>query len=883
MSKPITTDAIRAAFLEFFRQRDHRIVPSDSLVPTNDPSLLFTGAGMNQFKDEFLGKGDPALKRAVTCQKCLRVPDVENVGRTPDHHTFFEMLGNFSFGDYFKKEAILWAWEFSLEVMKLDRERLFVSVHEKDGESFDIWRNVVGLPENKIYHYGDDENFWPANAPAEGPNGPCGPCSEIYFDTGRGCGRSSCEPRCKCRRFVEFWNLVFTQFDRQGPNVLQPLAQTNIDTGMGLERMARVMQGVQTNFEIDIFVPIIQEIERLCGGQRERSAEHIARMRRIADHVRAVIFCLSDGVLFSNEGRGYVIRRLLRRAVRDGRELGQHDAFLHRLVPTVARVMHTQYPELVERQDNLARYIRTEEERFHQTLEQGMSLLAERIEELQRRRQTVLPGEQAFQLYDTYGFPLDLTELILQERGLGVDKAGFNACMERQREQARRARGVVSIFDTGPLGRLKEFAPTTEFVGYERTEDDARIIAIISGDELVESASEGEEVQVLLDRTPFYGESGGQVGDTGRLFGPGFEVQVTDALSVEGYHLHVGKVTRGRLQANEAVHAAVDAERREAIRRNHTVTHILHHVLREVLGKHVEQSGSLVAPDRMRFDYSHPQAPSREELERIEDRVNELILQDDPVSVRMTSLQEAKKAGAMALFTEKYGEEVRVVSIGQYSSELCGGTHLDRTGKIGVFRIIAEGSIAAGFRRIEAITGTSALAEVRRRDRILERLCQTLQTASEQLVERAEALLNENRELRRQLKERQKKEVFSTAENLLSEVQAVGGLKMLVKQMPDGTSVEELRTALDVLRKAEPLLIAVLASATGDGRCHLVCGATEGVVARGLSAGEVVKEVARYIEGGGGGRPDLAQAGGKNPAGIPAALERAREIICSKL
>jgi len=880
--KPIKTDEIRAAFMEFFQQLGHRVYPSDSLVPTNDPSLLFTGSGMNQFKDAFLGKGNLGFTRCVTSQKCLRVPDIENVGRTTDHHTFFEMLGNFSFGDYFKDKAIAWAWEFSLDVMALDPQRLVVSVHDKDDEAYRIWRHKIGLPADRIYRYGDDENFWPADAPTKGPNGPCGPDSEMFFDTGVGCGRPTCEPRCDCRRFVEYWNLVFTQFNRKGVNVLEPLAQKNIDTGMGLERMARIMQGVASNFDIDIFTPILQQIAHVTGASYQRDTDRGARMRRIADHVRAVVFCLSDGVLFSNEGRGYVIRRLLRRCVRDGRELGVHDAFLYKLVPVVASVMQAQYPEIAQRSENLARYIQTEEERFHQTLEQGMRLLEERIASLRKAKQAILPGEQAFQLYDTFGFPLDLTELILQERGMQVDRGGFEQHMARQREQARKARGIVSIFGTGPVAKIKEFAKPTKFLGYDTLETEGKVLAIVHGEELVDRAQEGDELQVVLDRTSLYGESGGQVGDAGRLVGPELEVRVADTLSVEGYFLHVGRVTRGTFAVGSAVRTVVDRQRRLAIARNHTVTHILHFALREVLGKHVEQSGSLVAPDRMRFDYSHPAAPTKEELERIEDRANELILCNDSLSSRVTTLKEARKAGAMALFTEKYGEQVRLVSIGDYSHELCGGTHVERTGEIGLFKIVSESSIAAGFRRIEGVTGAGAIAELRRRDGLLARLGEALQSGPDQIVERAEALVNENRDLRRELRAKEKREVAGTVEGLLAQAEDVAGVKVLVAQLPDGSSAAELRAAIDALRKVAPLSVAALAS-DGKGKCLLICGATKDAVARGVAADKVVKEAAKHIGGGGGGRPDLAQAGGKNAAGIPQALALAKQLILAAL
>ncbi|MDP6433437.1 MAG: alanine--tRNA ligase, partial [Candidatus Scalindua sp.] len=720
--------------------------------PGNDPTLLFTGAGMNQFKDMFLGKGTLGVKSATTCQKCIRTGDIENVGKTPMHHTFFEMLGNFSFGDYFKLEAIEMAWEFMLNEMKLPEERLSVSIYLDDEESYGIWLKKIGVPEDKIYRFGEKENFWPANAPSDGPNGPCGPCSEIFYDRGKdvGCRRKECAPDCDCERFVEVWNLVFTQFDRKDGGVLEPLPNKNVDTGMGLERMASVMQDVSTNFEIDIFKPIIQNISEITEVKYDSQTENGKLMNRIADHIRAIIFCISDGVLPGNEGRGYVERRLLRRAVRDGLKLGKEECFLYKLVPIIADVMHEAYSEIKQRRENIARIIKNEEERFHETLFMGNKRLDELMEGLRRSGQKRLSGQDAFQLYDTFGFPFEMTKSILEESGLNVDESGFEREMEKQREQARSSTQMTgNIFDEGPIGIIKETAKETTFLGYENCEIESRVIGLIIDEKLVKAADTGQEVHIVLDQTPFYAEAGGQVGDTGIVQTKNSKVEVSNTKKSNDIIVHIGKVVEGKIKTNENVTCVIDKGRRAAIKRNHSATHLLHYTLRQVVGQHAEQSGSLVAPERLRFDFHHFEGIKKDEIARIEELMNERIMENTPVATEEMALDKARKAGATALFGEKYGENVRVVSIGDYSQELCAGTHVKNTGEIGLFKITSESSIAAGIRRLEAVTGNDALTRIRQKEKTLDRLCNVLDVQENMAVQRAEELMLQVRDLKK--------------------------------------------------------------------------------------------------------------------------------------
>jgi len=876
------TDEIRRRYLEFFGREGHTIVPSDSLVPGGDPSLLFTGAGMNQFKEMFLGRGKMEYTRATSCQKCLRTGDIENVGRTAAHHTFFEMLGNFSFGDYFKRETIKWAWEFLLAELKVSEERLRVSVYTDDEEAYDIWANEVKVPARKIYRFGARDNFWPANAPQDGPNGPCGPCSEIFYDLGEsvGCGRPSCDPSCSCGRFVEVWNLVFTQFDRKDGGVLDPLPQKNIDTGMGLERIAAVMQGKRTNFEIDIFKPLLAEISRLTGTPYGRAAESDQRIRRIADHARATVFVISDGVLPSNEGRGYVLRRLLRRAVSDGITLGAEQVFVHTLVPVVAAVMGSQYPEIASKRENIARLVKAEEERFRETLMVGEGIIEKLLAALEAEGRKVISGEEAFRLHDTYGYPIEF--LIERAAGAGfeVDAAGFEHEMEAQRERARSGSNIAADIFAGaknPLHDLARTARATDFRGYEHDRVETRVVGILKGTALVDRATRADdEVALILEATPFYAESGGQVGDAGSIRGEGFVFEVADTQRSEGFFLHVGKLAQGSVAVGAPAVAQIDFERRLNVMRNHTATHLLQYALRKRLGNHVEQSGSLVAPERLRFDFTHFEGLRKEEIRDVERIVNEVIAENLPVSTYQTSLDDALSQGIIALFGEKYGAEVRVVRVGERSAELCGGTHLDRAGSIGFFKVIAEESVAQGVRRITAVTGAAAVEAVHRLETTIDDAARALDVPASRLVERSGEVVAEAKRLRKELEREATAKASSAAQDLTASAAKLKSLRVIVKRL-DGLSVDDLRRCVDGL-KNEKGLVTVLGSVKDD-KVALVGAVSKDLVAKGLSAVTLVKQAASEIDGGGGGRPEMAQAGGKNPAGLDRALEKAGRLV----
>jgi alanyl-tRNA synthetase len=878
------TNVIRRKFLSFFEKKGHSLFPSDSLVPEDDPTLLFTGAGMNQFKDMFLGKGTLGVKSATTCQKCIRTGDIENVGKTPMHHTFFEMLGNFSFGDYFKLEAIEMAWEFMLNEMKLPEERLSVSIYLDDEESYGIWLKKIGVPEDKIYRFGEKENFWPANAPSDGPNGPCGPCSEIFYDRGEdvGCGRKECAPDCDCGRFVEVWNLVFTQFDRKDGGVLEPLPNKNVDTGMGLERMASVMQDVSTNFEIDIFKPIIQNISEITEVKYDSQTENGKLMNRIADHIRAIIFCISDGVLPSNEGRGYVERRLLRRAVRDGLKLGKEECFLYKLVPIIADVMHEAYSEIKQRRENIARIIKNEEERFHETLFMGNKRLDELMEGLRRSGQKRLSGQDAFQLYDTFGFPFEMTKSILEESGLNVDESGFEREMEKQREQARSSTQMTgNIFDEGPIGIIKETAKETTFLGYENCEIESRVIGLIIEEKLVKAADTGQEVHIVLDQTPFYAEAGGQVGDTGIVQTENSKVEVSNTKKSNDIIVHIGKVVEGKIKTNENVTCVIDKGRRAAIKRNHSATHLLHYTLRQVVGQHAEQSGSLVAPERLRFDFHHFEGIKKDEIARIEELMNERIMENTPVATEEMALDKARKAGATALFGEKYGENVRVVSIGDYSQELCAGTHVKNTGEIGLFKITSESSIAAGIRRLEAVTGNDALTRIRQKEKTLDRLCNVLDVQENMAVQRAEELMLQVRDLRKDVQKAKKEGTREFSSELIANAREISGVK-IVTEVIEGVDIDDLRKTVDLLKESLGS-VAIVLGTTEDGKVTLVTSLSNDLVKKGLHAGNIARDIAKIVGGGGGGRADMAQAGGQLPDKINEAIDLGFRIIQEKI
>ena len=878
------TNVIRRKFLSFFEKKGHSLFPSDSLVPEDDPTLLFTGAGMNQFKDMFLGKGTLGVKSATTCQKCIRTGDIENVGKTPMHHTFFEMLGNFSFGDYFKLEAIEMAWEFMLNEMKLPEERLSVSIYLDDEESYGIWLKKIGIPEDKIYRFGEKENFWPANAPSDGPNGPCGPCSEIFYDRGKdvGCRRKECAPDCDCERFVEVWNLVFTQFDRKDGGVLEPLPNKNVDTGMGLERMASVMQDVSTNFEIDIFKPIIQNISEITEVKYDSQTENGKLMNRIADHIRAIIFCISDGVLPSNEGRGYVERRLLRRAVRDGLKLGKEECFLYKLVPIIADVMHEAYSEIKQRRENIARIIKNEEERFHETLFMGNKRLDELMEGLRRSGQKRLSGQDAFQLYDTFGFPFEMTKSILEESGLNVDESGFEREMEKQREQARSSTQMTgNIFDEGPIGIIKETAKETTFLGYENCEIESRVIGLIIEEKLVKAADTGQEVHIVLDQTPFYAEAGGQVGDTGIVQTKNSKVEVSNTKKSNDIIVHIGKVVEGKIKTNENVTCVIDKGRRAAIKRNHSATHLLHYTLRQVVGQHAEQSGSLVAPERLRFDFHHFEGIKKDEIARIEELMNERIMENTPVATEEMALDKARKAGATALFGEKYGENVRVVSIGDYSQELCAGTHVKNTGEIGLFKITSESSIAAGIRRLEAVTGNDALTRIRQKEKTLDRLCNVLDVQENMAVQRAEELMLQVRDLRKDVQKAKKEGTREFSSELIANAREISGVK-IVTEVIEGVDIDDLRKTVDSLKESLGS-VAIVLGTTEDGKVTLITSLSNDLVKKGLHAGNIARDIAKIVGGGGGGRADMAQAGGQLPDKINEAIDLGFRIIQEKI
>ncbi len=866
------TAELREKYLSFFESKGHLRLPSFSLIPEDDPSLLFTSAGMAPLKPYFLGAkpifGGREWRRVTTCQECLRVGDIENVGRTSRHNTYFEMLGNFSFGDYFKKEAILWAWEFLTEHIRLDPGRLWVTVFEDDDEAYEIWRDLVGVPEERIGRFGEDENYWPGGAITHGPNGPSGPCSEIFYDRGPAYGTpDETGPNTGSGdRFVEIWNLVFTQYDRQGPipgpGILKPLPQKNIDTGMGLYRVAAILQDVEDFYRTDTFFPIIQEVARMSGRPYEgkTSVSH----RVIADHVRAVVAALSDGATFSNTGRGYVVRRLLRRALRHGYLLGLKDPFLHRLAPLVAELLGDFYPEMRENLEAVTKQIRLEEERFLETLEGGVRRLEELLSAL--KPGGVLPGEEAFRLYDTYGFPLDLTVEIALERGFGVDTEGFEEAMRLQQERSRAAmafeRGIFKR-SAQVLEELYEEKGGTEFVGYTDLETEAEVLALLAGDGSLAEAKAGTEVQVVLDKTPFYAEGGGQVGDFGHLEWPGGRAKVeTTRRTEQGIYLHRARVEEGVLRVGEKVRAVVDPRRRET-ERNHTATHLLHAALRAVLGPHVRQAGSLVAPDRLRFDFTHPEALGLEELERIERLVNRWIMADLPVRWTYKPLEEARKEGAMALFGEKYGEVVRVVEVAEASKELCGGTHVRRTGEIGAFFIVKEEAVSAGVRRIEAVTGEGAvsfLQEMRRRSR---RLAELLGTGEAGLEER---VLRLKEELRAKDKEVEAlKARLARAEIQEGAVEEKGGLRYTV-QAVSGLDLAALRQAADdlVARGVDVVLLFSGESA--------VLKLSKRAMEKGLDAGTLFRSLTERAGGRGGGKGSLAQGGGLDFARARTAL-----------
>jgi len=866
---------IRESFLSFFESKGCKRLPSSSLVP-DDPSLLLTSAGMVQFKPVFLGARDIGVTRATTCQKCARTTDIDIIGTTGRHHSFFEMLGNFSFGDYFKSEACAWAYEYSTRVLGMDPDRLWFSIYEDDDEAEAVWRDEVGVPQERIVRMGAKDNFWSA-----GPTGPCGPCSELYYDQGAevGCGRDTCAPGCDCDRFVEYWNLVFMQYDRQEDGTLQPLPKKNIDTGMGLERVAAIMQGVRTNFETDDLRALVAVGEALSGIALGAAEKTDVSLRILADHARAVAFLIADGVLPANEGRGYVLRRLLRRAIRHGRLLGVEGAFMVRLVDTVIERWGAPYPELVENAELIRGIVASEEERFSVTLRQGLAFLTEVIDG-RAEGATVLDGNEAFTLHDTYGFPYELTSEIAAESGLEVDHEAFETAMEAQRKRGRAAVKDESWSFGSAFDDIARTAGATEFLGYAVDEADSTVAGIVVGGVSVERIEAGQEGEIVLAATPFYAEQGGQVGDTGTLSADGARFAVSDTrFAVPGLVSHVGTVEAGVISVGDKVHAAIDVMRRERIRRNHTATHILHWALRRILGDHVRQSGSLVAPDRLRFDFTHFEAVSAEQLHRIEEMVNHKIMENHQVLNYETSLATAREMGVTALFGEKYGEIVRVLEVGNFSKELCGGTHVAWSSEIGLLKIISEGSVGANVRRIEAVTSFDALAYTGRIEAELNQAAAVLRVGRFDVAERAGALVKRVKELESAV-QRAKSQMPGFDAASLAEGALDAGYPVVIAQVPDITA-DEMRGVWDAVRTrlGESAAVVIASKDPESGAPLLLAAGAPGAVAAGFDAGSLIKTIAPWIKGGGGGRREMAQAGGKDASGIEAALAEARTTL----
>jgi len=858
---------IRDRFLKFFERHGHTVVPSSSLVPANDPTLLFTNAGMVQFKEVFLGQEKRPYVRAASSQRCVRAGgkhnDLENVGYTARHHTFFEMLGNFSFGDYFKREAIRYAWDFLTQDMGIPPERLWVTVYKDDDEAADIWLKEIKVDPQHFGRLGESSNFWQM-----GDTGPCGPCSEIFYDHGPGIpGGPPGSPDEDGDRYVEIWNLVFMQFNRDAQGRLTPLPRPSVDTGMGLERISAVMQGVHSNYEIDLFQGLIQAAAGLLGVKNLKDKS----LNVIADHIRSCAFLVSDGVMPANEGRGYVLRRIIRRAVRHGHKLGASEPFFHRLVGPLGEQMGEAYPELKDKREQLERVLRQEEERFAETLTQGMKILEDDIARLKGK---TIPGATIFKLYDTYGFPVDLTNDIARERGLTLDMAGFEREMDAQRARAREASG----FKSAAVVSLDELRiKPADFTGYETTRDQAVIQAIRRGDAEVKELKAGEEGMVFLDRTPFYAESGGQVGDQGWLKTATASFHVVDTQKGPA---HIGKLTQGTLKVGERVSCEVDQAKRQATAYNHSATHLMHAALKTVLGAHVAQKGSLVAPDRLRFDFTHFEPISRTELDEIERRVNDEIRANDPVDTRVMPIDQAMASGAVALFGEKYGDQVRVVGMGDFSTELCGGTHVRRTGDIGLFKIVGESGVAAGVRRIEAVTGPGALDYVRDTEARLMRVAELLRGSREDVERKAEQLNARIRQLEKELDQLRGKLATGGSTDLAAEAKEVKGVKVLAARL-DGADVKALREALDRLKDKLGRAAIVLAAVQGD-KVSLVSGVTKDLTGK-LHAGELVNHVAAQVGGKGGGRPDMAQAGGTDPSGLERALNGVADWVAQRL
>ena len=888
--KPYGLNELREMFLKFFESKEHLRLPSFSLIPQNDASLLLINSGMAPMKPFFTGEQEPPRHRVTTCQKCIRTGDIENIGHTDRHGTYFEMLGNFSFGDYFKKEAIHWAWEFltSPEWVGLDPSRLYPSVFAgnettpADDEAFRIWNEEIGIPAGRIFKFGKEDNFW------EHGSGPCGPCSEIYYDRGEkyGCGKPGCTVGCDCDRYIEVWNVVFSQFDNDGDNHYTELKQKNIDTGMGLERLACVCQGVGSLFDVDTVMNITNKVSEITHAHYGESREKDVSLRVITDHIRSSVFMICDGVLPSNEGRGYVLRRLLRRAARHGKLLGVNEPFLYQVCGTVIHENGGHYPELRERQDYITKVIRVEEENFAKTIDGGLKIFNEMLAGHKEKGEKTFSGADAFKLYDTYGFPVDLTLEMVREQGMELDEGAFKQLMEEQRQRARKAREALGDLGWAGVEFGKE-VPATEFVGYtENAVMDAKVVAIVAEGQQVDEIVSGVEAIVVLDRTPFYAEMGGQVADRGQIARSGEHgllFEVTDVQKNKGgKYMHYGKMTEGTLKVGDIVRAHIDTQRRQAVMRAHSATHLLDAALRSVLGDHVHQSGSLVEPDRLRFDFTHFNAMTPEELGQVSAIVNDMVLMGSDVTTEVLPIEEAKKKGAIALFGEKYGDTVRVVSMGDgFSVEFCGGTHLDNTAKVGVFHISSEFSVASGVRRIEATTGRASLELMNRNQELLFQAAAALKAKPGELREKAEAAMAEAKALRQLVEKYKAKEAAGETDRILFGAHELGGLKVLTSVVPEADA-QRLRQMGDILKDREPNVVAVLAAVSGE-KITFLCVCGKEAVKKGIKAGDIIKQVSAIAGGSGGGKPDSAMGGGKDPLMVDNALAMVDNVVSMKL
>lgn len=877
--KQYGVNELRKMFLEFFESKGHLAMKSFSLVPHNDNSLLLINSGMAPLKPYFTGQEIPPRKRVTTCQKCIRTGDIENVGKTARHGTFFEMLGNFSFGDYFKREAIQWSWEFLTEVVGLDADRLYPSVYVDDEEAFEIWNKEMGIPAERIFKFGKADNFWEHGA------GPCGPCSEIYYDRGEkyGCGSPDCTVGCECDRYMEIWNNVFTQFDNDGHGNYSELEQKNIDTGMGLERLASVVQDVDSIFDVDTVKALRDKVCEAANVTYKKDADQDVSIRLITDHIRSATFMISDGIMPTNEGRGYVLRRLIRRAARHGRLLGIEGKFLAKLSETVIEGSKDGYPELDEKKEFIFNVLTQEEDKFDKTIDQGLHILSVMQEEMNQAGEKVLSGENAFKLYDTYGFPLDLTKEILEEKGYGIDEEGFQAAMEKQRVQAREARKETNYMGADATV-YDEIDPsvTTEFVGYDTLSCDSKITVLTTESEITEAVADGQRATIFVEKTPFYATMGGQEGDTGIIHTADAEFAVEETIKLLGGKFgHIGRVTKGMFRTGDTVTLEVKSKERLNTCKNHSATHLLQKALKTVLGSHVEQKGSLVTPDRLRFDFAHFSAMTKEEIEAVEALVNEEIAKNNPVVTEVMNVEEAKKTGAMALFGEKYEEDVRVVTMGDFSKELCGGTHVSNTGLITTFKIVSESGVAAGVRRIEALTGDGVFAYYKAQEQKLAEAAKLLKATPENLTEKISHLLAETKSLHSEIESLKSKAAQEAVGDVMNQVEEICGVKVLAVRVED-VDMGGLRELGDQLKEKLGEGVVVIASAAG-GKVSLMATATEGALKKGAHAGNLIKAIAGLVGGGGGGRPNMAQAGGKNPEGIDAALSKAKEVLAEQI